>query len=285
MCAPPGGIDLILDRIEVYLAELATSVLPKSNLAKAVTYARNQWEALRRYTQDGRLTMDNNVSERTLRHQAVGRKNWLSGQCKQPAPEPPCCTRSWPARSVIALSLGRTCARPFYSACMLMTHASKRCCRTAGLPPIPRRFLRIACKNHETEPTVLDGVEPSDVHAPLNVAEAAAGDHGPASPETPASRRKHQQHQRCWFGHAGLWRATLPPSRHRRPCPRRNSPANRCSPVNCRCRSCATRRSRRRRRCRRCCSRQGRTIVGGTSKVMPEIAPFPSLEALAKMAN
>ena len=44
----------ILDRIEVYLAELARSVLPKSNLAKAVTYARNQWEALRRYTEDGR---------------------------------------------------------------------------------------------------------------------------------------------------------------------------------------------------------------------------------------
>jgi transposase len=67
----------ILDRIEVYLAELATSVLPKSNLAKAVTYARNQWAALRRYTEDGRLTIDNNVSERTLRHQAVGRRNWL----------------------------------------------------------------------------------------------------------------------------------------------------------------------------------------------------------------
>ena len=42
-----------------------------------VTYARNQWTALRRYTEDGRLTIDNNVSERTLRHQAVGRKNWL----------------------------------------------------------------------------------------------------------------------------------------------------------------------------------------------------------------
>lgn len=67
----------ILNRIEVYLAELARSVLPKSNLGKAVTYARNQWEALRRYTEDGRLTIDNNVSERTLRHQAVGRRNWL----------------------------------------------------------------------------------------------------------------------------------------------------------------------------------------------------------------
>ena len=63
----------VLDRIEAYSAELARRVLPKSSLAKAVTYARNQWQALRRYTEDGRLTIDNNVSERTLRHQAIGR--------------------------------------------------------------------------------------------------------------------------------------------------------------------------------------------------------------------
>ena len=67
----------VLDKIATYLAELARRALPKSSLAKAVRYARNQWEALRRYTEDGRLTIDNNVSERTLRHQAIGRKNWL----------------------------------------------------------------------------------------------------------------------------------------------------------------------------------------------------------------
>ena len=67
----------VLDKMEAYLAELARRVLPKSSLAKAVTYARNQWKALCRYTGDGRLTIDNNVSERTLRHQAIGRKNWL----------------------------------------------------------------------------------------------------------------------------------------------------------------------------------------------------------------
>src|SRR5512135_2163449 len=67
----------VLDKIEAYLAELARRAVPKSSLAKAVNYARNQWEALRRYTEDGHLTIDNNVSERTLRHQAVGRKNWL----------------------------------------------------------------------------------------------------------------------------------------------------------------------------------------------------------------
>jgi transposase len=66
----------ILDRIEAKLDELTGRVLPKSALGKAVTYARNQWAALRRYTSDGRLTIDNNVSERTLRLQAIGRKNW-----------------------------------------------------------------------------------------------------------------------------------------------------------------------------------------------------------------
>jgi transposase len=67
---------LILDRIEDYLDELKQRILPKSALGKAMTYARNQWPALRRYVSDGRLTIDNNVSERTLRLQAVGRKNW-----------------------------------------------------------------------------------------------------------------------------------------------------------------------------------------------------------------
>jgi transposase len=69
--------DPVLDRIELYLAKLEKSMLPKSALGKAVSYANNQWQALRRYTEDGRLSIDNNLSERTLRHQAIGRKNWL----------------------------------------------------------------------------------------------------------------------------------------------------------------------------------------------------------------
>ena len=67
----------VLDRIEAHLAALAGRVLPKAKIAQAVAYAQNQWQALRRYTEDGRLSIDNNVSERTLRHQVIGRKNWL----------------------------------------------------------------------------------------------------------------------------------------------------------------------------------------------------------------
>ena len=76
----------VLERIEAYLAELENRALPKSALGKAVTYARNQWLALRRYTADGRLSIDNNVSERTLRHQAIGRKNWLFLGSQQAGP-------------------------------------------------------------------------------------------------------------------------------------------------------------------------------------------------------
>jgi transposase len=66
----------ILEGIENYLDELSVRVLPKSALGKAVSYARNQRAALRQYVNDGRLTIDNNLSERTLRSQAIGRKNW-----------------------------------------------------------------------------------------------------------------------------------------------------------------------------------------------------------------
>ena len=67
----------ILERLRTELDRLSAKLLPKSALAQAVTYALNQWKALCRYTEDGRLTIDNNVSERRVRDQAIGRKNWL----------------------------------------------------------------------------------------------------------------------------------------------------------------------------------------------------------------
>ena len=40
-------------------------------------YALNQRQALSRFLDDGRLPIHNNFSERELRREAVGRKNWL----------------------------------------------------------------------------------------------------------------------------------------------------------------------------------------------------------------
>ena len=52
-------------------------MLDHTPLAAAVRYARNQRGALCRFLDDARLPLDNNVSERALRRQVVGRKNWL----------------------------------------------------------------------------------------------------------------------------------------------------------------------------------------------------------------
>ncbi len=45
--------------------------------AKAIAYALNNEEALKRFLEDGKIAIDNNPSERALRPIAIGRKNWL----------------------------------------------------------------------------------------------------------------------------------------------------------------------------------------------------------------
>ncbi len=67
----------LLESLGAWLAEQSQRVLPKSPIGKAISYARSNWQALCRYTEDGDLAIDNNLSERTLRAQAIGRKNWL----------------------------------------------------------------------------------------------------------------------------------------------------------------------------------------------------------------
>jgi transposase len=67
----------LLAKIDAERQALARTVLPKSPLGDAVRYLTNQWAALQRFTEDGRLAIDNNRAENQLRVVAVGRKNWL----------------------------------------------------------------------------------------------------------------------------------------------------------------------------------------------------------------
>lgn len=55
----------------------AADALDETPIAKALGYARNQRGALARFLDDGRLPAHNNSSERALRREALGRKNWL----------------------------------------------------------------------------------------------------------------------------------------------------------------------------------------------------------------
>ena len=56
---------------------LRRSILPKSNLGKAITYTLNQWPHLQTYLRDGRVEIDNNLVENAIRPTKLGAKNWL----------------------------------------------------------------------------------------------------------------------------------------------------------------------------------------------------------------
>jgi transposase len=67
----------LIDEFEAWVDQVEMQVLPKSPLAKAIGYVRNQRGALRQYLEDGRLSISNNAAERAMRPFAIGRKNWL----------------------------------------------------------------------------------------------------------------------------------------------------------------------------------------------------------------
>lgn len=68
---------VLLHSLGDWLLDQKLRVLPKSPLGQAISYALGNWQALCRYVEDGDLSIDNNLSERALRAQAIGRKNWL----------------------------------------------------------------------------------------------------------------------------------------------------------------------------------------------------------------
>lgn len=67
----------ILDAFSAWLRRQQSRVLPKSLTGVAVSYCLNQWEKLESYLLDGRLEIDNNRSERSIKPFVIGRKNWM----------------------------------------------------------------------------------------------------------------------------------------------------------------------------------------------------------------
>ncbi len=66
----------VLDKLRRWLVATHGSEPPASDLAKAVAYIINQWGALTRFVHDGRLKLDNNLTEQQLRAIALGRRNF-----------------------------------------------------------------------------------------------------------------------------------------------------------------------------------------------------------------
>ena len=74
---------MLLPRIYRHLAKLFKHlethrrILPKSNLGKALKYARDQWPHLQPCFEDGRIEFDNNLTEGAIRPTKLGMKNWM----------------------------------------------------------------------------------------------------------------------------------------------------------------------------------------------------------------
>lgn len=68
----------IWERMREYIAgEAIADVLPKETFGQALTYIRNQFDHLLVYLDDGRVPIDNNLTEQLMKKVAIGRKNWL----------------------------------------------------------------------------------------------------------------------------------------------------------------------------------------------------------------
>lgn len=67
----------LLEAFSTWLKIQTPKVLPKSALGKAIKYCRNQWHKLIVFLEDGRLEIDNNRSERSIKPFVIGRKNFL----------------------------------------------------------------------------------------------------------------------------------------------------------------------------------------------------------------
>jgi transposase len=66
-----------LQELHQWLKSTQHTVLPKSPIGEAINYSLNNWEKLYRYTEQGFISIDNNLAENSLRPIALGRKNWM----------------------------------------------------------------------------------------------------------------------------------------------------------------------------------------------------------------
>ncbi|MGK2862890.1 MAG: IS66 family transposase [Chitinophagaceae bacterium] len=67
----------ILESLGTWMKETYIKSLPKSAIGKALGYSISRWPELMIYTTDGKLNIDNNPVENSIRPVAIGRKNYL----------------------------------------------------------------------------------------------------------------------------------------------------------------------------------------------------------------
>ena len=88
----------VLESLGRWMKETYVKVLPKSAIGKALGYSISRWPELMLYATDGKLNIDNNPVENSIRPVAIGRKNYLFAGSHEAA-----------KRSAILYSLMGTC--------------------------------------------------------------------------------------------------------------------------------------------------------------------------------
>ena len=68
---------IIVDELESWLRGKLQMISQKTKLAEAIRYALSRWKGLTRSIDDGRIEIDSNVVERSIRPIALNRKNAL----------------------------------------------------------------------------------------------------------------------------------------------------------------------------------------------------------------
>ena len=63
--------------LKCFLEKQLGRVSAKAPIAQAIRYALKHWEGLTRFLNDGRIDLDSNIVERSMRPQALTRKNAL----------------------------------------------------------------------------------------------------------------------------------------------------------------------------------------------------------------
>lgn len=89
--------------------------LPKSSIGKALGYSIKRWDELMAYTTDGKLNIDNNPVENSIRPVAIGRKNYLFAGSHEAA-----------ARSAMLYSFMGTCKLNGINPAIWLTDVLKR---------------------------------------------------------------------------------------------------------------------------------------------------------------
>src|SRR5674476_1220303 len=88
----------VLESLGQWMKETYLKALPKSSIGKALGYSIQRWPELMLYATDGKLNIDNNPVENSIRPVAIGRKNYLFGGSHEAA-----------KRSAMLYSLMGTC--------------------------------------------------------------------------------------------------------------------------------------------------------------------------------